>query len=53
MALGFHEGDRVESACRGILGGPLLLRNLNSGVSAAVGRGIAAKIRVEVEDERP
>jgi Fe2+ transport system protein FeoA len=52
MALGFHEGDRIEFAERGILGGPVLLRNLESGVSAAVGRGIAAKIRVEAEDER-
>jgi Fe2+ transport system protein FeoA len=52
MALGFHEGDRIESVERGILGGPVLLRNLDSGVSAAVGRGIAAKIRVEPVDER-
>ncbi|MCX6561490.1 MAG: FeoA family protein [Candidatus Aminicenantes bacterium] len=53
MSLGFHEGDRIEAAGRGIMGGPVLLRNLDSGVTAAVGRGIAAKIRVEAIDERP
>jgi len=51
MALGFHDGDRIESAGRGILGGPVLLRNLVSGVSAAVGRGVAARILVEPVDE--
>lgn len=53
MALGFHEGDRIEAAGRGILGGPVLLRNLDSGIAAAVGRGIAAKILVEPDDGRP
>jgi Fe2+ transport system protein FeoA len=51
MSLGFHEGDRIEAAGRGILGGPVLLRNLDSGVTAAVGRGVAAKILVEPVDE--
>lgn len=53
MALGFHEGDRIEAAGRGILGGPVLLRNLDSGITAAVGRGVAAKIQVESDHERP
>ncbi len=51
MSLGFHEGDRIEAAGRGILGGPVLLRNLASGVTAAIGRGVAAKILVEPVDE--
>jgi Fe2+ transport system protein FeoA len=51
MSLGFHEGDRIEAAERGILGGPVLLRNLDSGVTAAVGRSVAARILVEPVDE--
>ena len=46
FALGFQPGDMIESGSRGIWGGPVVLRNLRTGVSVAVGRGIARKILV-------
>lgn len=52
MSLGFHEGDRIEAASRGILGGPILVKNLDAGISVALGRGVASKIKVDVVDER-
>lgn len=48
FALGFHPGDIVEINARGILRGPLLVKNLTSDVSVALGMGIAQKIIVEV-----
>ncbi len=48
FVLGFHQGDIVEIQARGILRGPLLVKNLTSDVSVALGRGIAQKIVVEV-----
>ncbi|MBM3295183.1 MAG: ferrous iron transport protein A [Candidatus Aminicenantes bacterium] len=50
FALGFQPGDRVECGQRGIFGGPVVLKNLRTGVSMAVGRGIARKILVAVDD---
>ncbi|MBM3310473.1 MAG: ferrous iron transport protein A [Candidatus Aminicenantes bacterium] len=49
FAMGFQPGDRVESGPRGILGGPVVLKNLRTGVAMAVGRGIARKIVVAVD----
>jgi len=46
-ALGLHLGDRIELAARGILGGPVLVRHEGSGITVAIGRGIARKIMVE------
>jgi Fe2+ transport system protein FeoA len=51
MALGFHKNDIVELDSRSILGGPLLIRDLTSETSVALGRGIARKIMVEIIDE--
>jgi Fe2+ transport system protein FeoA len=48
FALGFHKGDLVEVDSSGILRGPLLVRNLTSEVSVALGRGVAQKILVEI-----
>ena len=53
FALGFNVGDDIELQALGILRGPVLIRNLRTGVTAAVGRGIAQKIVVEAADERP
>jgi Fe2+ transport system protein FeoA len=50
FALGFQPGDRVESGPRGILGGPVVLKNLRTGVAMAVGRGIARKIVVAFDE---
>lgn len=51
MSLGLHKNDLVEMDSRSILGGPILIRNLSSDTSVAVGRGIAHNIMVEVVDQ--
>jgi len=53
FALGFNVGDEIELQAVGILRGPVLIRNVRTGVTAAVGRGIAQKIVVEAADELP
>ncbi len=52
LALGFHKSDIIELDSRGILRGPVLIKNLTSDTSVALGRGIAQKISVEIIDER-
>ena len=51
IALGFHKNDIIELDSRSIFGGPLLIKDLTTDVSAALGRGIAGKIMVEIIDE--
>ena len=53
FSLGFHVGACVEVSTRGILKGPLLVRNLKSETSLALGRGVARKIQVEVSPDEP
>ena len=48
FALGFHRGDLVEVNAQGILRGPLLVRNLTSDTSVALGRGIVSRIIVDI-----
>jgi Fe2+ transport system protein FeoA len=48
FSLGLHVGDRIEVAGRGILRGPVLVRHAGSGITVAIGRGIAQKILVKV-----
>lgn len=48
LSLGFHKSDIVELESRSIFGGPVLVRNINSGTSIALSRGIAQKIMVEI-----
>ncbi len=52
FALGLHVGDVVEIQSQWIFRGPILVRNLASDTSLALGRGIAQKIVVELLDER-
>jgi Fe2+ transport system protein FeoA len=52
MALGFYKNDTIELDSKSIFGGPLLIRDLTTEVSAALGRGIARKIMVEIIDEK-
>jgi len=53
FALGFHKDDLIEVDSQAILRGPLLVKNLISDMSVAIGRGIALKILVEiVPDEK-
>ncbi len=52
FALGFHQNDLIEVDSQAILKGPLLVKNVASDMSVAIGRGIALKILVElVPDE--
>lgn len=48
FALGFHKDDLIEVDSQAILKGPLLVKNLTSDMSVAIGRGIALKILVEI-----
>jgi len=51
FALGFHKDDIIELDSKSILGGPILVKNLTSDVSVALGRGVAQKIMVEAVDQ--
>ena len=51
LSLGFHVGAVVEVNARGILRGPLLIKNLTSETSLALGRGVARKIQVEISTD--
>lgn len=51
MALGFHRDDLIQLDGRAILRGPLLVRNLTSDTTVALGRGVAQKILVEPAHE--
>ncbi|MFC2161495.1 ferrous iron transport protein A [Acidobacteriota bacterium] len=51
LALGFHKNDLIELDSKSIFGGPLLIKDFTTDVSAALGRGIAKKIMVEIVDE--
>jgi Fe2+ transport system protein FeoA len=48
MSMGFHKDDVLKLDQRNILGGPVLIRNLTSDTTVALGRGIAGKIFVEL-----
>ncbi len=48
FALGFHKDDLIEVNSQGILRGPILVKNLTSDTSVALGRGVAHKIMVEI-----
>ena len=52
LALGFHKDDIIELDSRSILGGPVLVRDLTSDTSVALGRGVAQKIMVEIIDQK-
>ena len=52
FSLGFHKNDIIELDSKSILRGPVLIRNINSDSTVAVGRGIAQKIMVEVIGEK-
>ena len=47
FSLGLHVGDRVELVALGILRGPVLVRHEGSGITIAIGRGIAQKIMAQ------
>jgi len=51
FSLGLHPGDLIEFMNQGIMGGPILVRPIDSGVTIAIGRGVARKILVEIYNE--
>ncbi|MFQ6038483.1 MAG: ferrous iron transport protein A [Candidatus Aminicenantales bacterium] len=51
LSLGLHKNDLIELDSKSILGGPILVKDLTSDTSVALGRGIAQKILVEIVDE--
>ncbi len=52
FALGFHNDDLIELNSQSIFQGPVLVRNLTSGTTVALGKGIAQKIMVDVVDDK-
>jgi Fe2+ transport system protein FeoA len=52
LSMGFHKDDTLALDSKSILKGPVLVRNLTSETSVALGRGIAQKIMVEIVDDR-
>jgi len=52
LALGFHKNDIIELDSRSILRGPVLIKDVTSDTSVALGRGIAQKILVEIVGEK-
>ncbi|MBE0461220.1 MAG: ferrous iron transport protein A [Candidatus Aminicenantes bacterium] len=52
LALGFHKDNIVVLDSRSILGGPVIVRQLASDTSVALGQGVARKIMVEIVDEK-
>ena len=51
FALGFHIDDLIELDSEAIFQGPVLVRNLTSDTTVALGRGIAQKIMVEIAND--
>lgn len=52
LSMGFHTGDLIELNNQAIFRGPVLVRNLTSGSTVALGRVVARRILVEVMHER-
>jgi Fe2+ transport system protein FeoA len=52
LSLGFHRNDIIELDSRTFFRGPILVRDLTSDTSVALGRGIAQNIMVEVVGEK-
>lgn len=53
FSLGFHKDDLLEVNSQALFRGPLLVKNLTSDASVALGRGVAQKIMVEIfSDEK-
>jgi len=52
LSLGFHRNDIIELDSKSLFKGPILVRDLTSDTSVALGRGIAQNIMVEVVDEK-
>jgi len=51
LSLGLHKNDIIELDTRSIFKGPILIKDLTTDTSLALGRGIAQKIMVEIIEE--
>lgn len=51
LALGFHKNHIIELDSQSIFRGPVLVKDVTSDTSVALGRGIAQKIMVEIVGE--
>jgi ferrous iron transport protein A len=52
FCLGFHIEDLIQLDSAAIFRGPVLVKNVITGTTVALGRGIAQKIVVEVVDDQ-
>ena len=52
LSLGFHKDDIIELDSKSIFKGPILVKDLSSDTSVALGRGIAQKIMVEIVGDK-
>jgi Fe2+ transport system protein FeoA len=52
LSLGFHKNDIIELDSKTIFKGPVLVTDVSSGTSVALGRGIAQKIMVEIVGDK-
>jgi len=48
FSLGIHKNDIIMMDSCSMHRGPVLIRNMNTGTSVALGRGIASKIMVDI-----
>ena len=51
LSLGLHINDIIELDSHGVFGGAILIKDLSSDTSVALGRGVASKIMVEIVDK--
>jgi len=51
LSMGLHPGDRIKVLRASPFRGPLLIENLDQGFCLALGRGMAAKVLVEIPEE--
>ncbi len=51
LSLGLHKNDIIELDSQGVFGGAVLIKDLSSDTSVALGRGVASKIMVEIVDK--
>jgi len=48
FSLGIHKDNIIELDSFSLFRGPVLIKNITSGTSVAIGRGIASKIMVDI-----
>ena len=51
ISLGLHRNNIIELDSHGVFGGAVLIKDISSDTSVALGRGVASKIMVEIVDK--